>query len=173
MKEMNPLLQKLQSQAPWLFDELGLEVISYSYSAKAFGNSIVDLHSKEMKLRFIQDRGQIFVDFEVPAEPGKRWAMSFLLEAIQGTAPTPIVDLDGVVARLRQNLPSILEALGPGWPKTEQELERRKEERSQALRRRKPLNAKERTEAPPVSRFRRFASMMRATLRRFRSSIPL
>jgi hypothetical protein len=158
---MNPLLQKLRSQAPWLFDELRLEVTSYSYSEKYFGNSIVVLHSKDMKLRFVQDRGQILVDFEVPAEPGKWWSLYFLLDAIQGSAPTPIFDLDGIVARLRQNLTGILEALGPGWSKTKQELERRREERSQALRRRK---------AQPVGRFRRFASMMRATLRRFRSS---
>jgi hypothetical protein len=130
---MSPLQEQLRSHAPWLFEEPGLKVTLDSYDAKAFGNSIVVLQSENMTVRFVRDRGQIFAEFETSAEPGKWLNLGFVLEAIHGTAPQPIFDLEGVVSLLRKNFTSIVEALGPGWLQTKHELERRRQERLKAL----------------------------------------
>jgi hypothetical protein len=131
---MSPLQKQLRSQAPWLFDELGMNVNRDSYDPHAFGNSIVVLQSKSMTMRFVRDRGQIFAEFEPLSEPGKWFDLGSVLEAIHGTPPQPIFDLDGVISQLRQNFTDIVEALGTRWARTKQELGRRRAERLEALR---------------------------------------
>jgi hypothetical protein len=143
---MSPLQEQLRLHAPWLFEERGLKVTSDSYDVKAFGNSIVVLQSENLTVRFVRDRGQIFAEFETPTEPDKWLDLSFVLEAIHRTAPQPIFDLDGVISLLRQNFSDLVEALGPKWAATKQELDRRRAERLEALRststrrERKPVN---------------------------------
>ena len=51
-------------------------------------------------MRFVRDRGQIFAEFEPPAEPGKWLDLGFILESTHGTTPQPIFDLDGVISLL-------------------------------------------------------------------------
>ncbi len=131
---MSPLQELLKSHAPWLFDEFGLNVVADSYDPSAFGNSTVVLESNDIRLRLVQDRGQVFAEFEPPTESSKWWDLSFILEAISGAVPQPTFELDGVLSLLRQNLGRIVEALGPQWTRTRQDLEQRQQDRFQALR---------------------------------------
>jgi hypothetical protein len=131
---MSPLQEQIRVRAPWLFDTLGCSVIEDSYDSKAFGDSVVVLQCEKVKIRFLQDRGQIFVELMPPAEAGKWWDLFFLLEAIHGLVPNSSFDLDDVTSLLRNELVNLIDALGPKWSQTQHELQRRRQERLEALR---------------------------------------
>ena len=131
---MNPLLDQLRTDALWLFEDRGFKVIGESYEPKAFGNCVVVLQSGQIKIRFSSDRGQIFAELESLVAPKEWWDVIFLLEAIRGTIPQPTFDLQEVGSLLRENFTDLIESLGPNWAQTRQVLQRRRQERLEALR---------------------------------------
>ncbi len=130
---MSPLNQQLLQDAPWLFKELGFKVIRDHYDAKAFGNCIVTLDSETLRANFVKDRGQILLYLAPRLEPDDWRDLVFILEAIQGVQPAPRFELEAVASLFRENYPALVEALGPKWQDTRQELQRRSGERLHAL----------------------------------------
>jgi len=63
------------------------------------------------------------------ADPEKWWPVTFVLEAITGKLPEPNFELEEVASRVRNNLATLIEAMGPKYAETKQELERRAAER--------------------------------------------
>jgi hypothetical protein len=131
---VTPLHQELRSHASWLFDELHFEVIKEEYDYKAFGDTVVLLRSQGMRMRFVLDRGQVFAQFEPPTEPGEWVDLSFLLHAINGRAPLPTFDLDGLLSLVRANFDVLIKTLGRDWGATKEILRRQGVERMQLLR---------------------------------------
>lgn len=130
---MSPLNQQLLQGAPWLFKELGFKVITDHYDPKAFGNCIVTLDSETLRANFVKDRGQILLYLAPCLEPENWQGLVFILEAIQGVQPAPRFELEAVASLFRENYPALVEALGPKWQDTRQELQRLSAKRLYAL----------------------------------------
>lgn len=54
----------------YLVDELGFQIISQSYHPESFGNFVVIFQRKDLQVRLIRDRLQVFVEFSLD---GKKW----------------------------------------------------------------------------------------------------
>ena len=135
---MTPIHEKLRLYAPWLFKDRRFDVTMESYDPKAFGNSEVVLESPEIRMRFVSDRGQVSAEFQSPSEPDRWLDLLFILEAICGRAPQPIFDLDRLLVLLQENFDGVLNALVSDWPRTREVLDRKRLERLQALRAKRP-----------------------------------
>ena len=130
---MSPLHQQLRREIPWLFDEVGFRVTWDEYNPKAFGDCIVTLDSETLRANFVKDRSQILLYVAPCLEPDNWQSLVFVLEAIQGVQPAPRFELEAVASLFRENYPGLVEALGPKWQDTKQELQRLSAERLYAL----------------------------------------
>jgi hypothetical protein len=128
-----PLKQQLLESCPWLFEELGFAVVYQDYSIKSFGDSLVILRSPSLRVQFVRDRGQVLGYLASAADPENWWPVVFVLEAIQDKLPEPNFELLAVASELRNNLPALIEAMGPKYTETKSELERRAGERLRRL----------------------------------------
>src|SRR5208282_4584885 len=122
---VNPLVRKIQERLPWLLSDYGFRIVSFSYSAKSFGDCHVLLESEQLRLVFTRDRGFGGATLAVRADPEKSYELGFLLLAIQGERPD--FGFEGTAALLKSNWPAIVEALGPKLAETKQEYERREQ----------------------------------------------
>ncbi len=112
-----PLKDEVQTRFPWLQEDLGFRITRYDYSPRAFGNSTVELQSGSLRIRFTRERG-ISVQVASLAEPEQWMELGFLWYSLTGTQPEP--ELDGWGWFLRDHLPQLVDALGPGYPQTKQ-----------------------------------------------------
>lgn len=131
-----PLKQEVAEQLPWLFQDFGFRVVEDDFDPKSFGNSFVTLESPALRVRFIRDRGQVSAEIASGSEPRMWWNLEHVCELIAGRSVEPGFELSSVSALLRNNLPALMEALGPNFPETKRELERRAEERKRSFLRR-------------------------------------
>lgn len=122
---VNPLIRKIQERLPWLFAEYGFKIIDYSYDARSFGNCIVTLESEYMRLRFTRDRGFSFAELASKAEPEYWFDPLLLLLPVFGERPD--AGFEGTAMLLRDNFPALVQALGPKFPETKREEERRRQ----------------------------------------------
>jgi hypothetical protein len=126
---MPPLKEELIDDQPWLFSEAGFRIIGSDYSPKNFGDSVVTLESDFVRVRFLRERGQVMVDVASLASPNKWTGLVFVLEAIRGALPPPRFELRAAASQLRENLPEIIDGLGPKRDVTEAELQRQDADR--------------------------------------------
>jgi hypothetical protein len=134
MNARTSLKDEVVSQLPWLFKVVEFRIVEERHEPESFGNSFVILESSELRIRFIRDRGQIFADVASCIEPEQWWNLIYNCELLKSPACEPGCDLWSVATLLRRHLPEVLELLGPKFPETKRELERRAEGREQALR---------------------------------------
>jgi len=127
-----PLAELVSERLPWLFREFGFRILESEYDANNFGNSLVVLQSDRIRLRFERDRGQVLAALGPLSEPRTWWGLISLCEVIRNENVTPRYKLDALGAILRDNLPALVEALGPKLSETRQEIEKRRQERSKA-----------------------------------------
>ena len=131
---MAPLVEEIRDKIPQLLSDLEFRIVQDAYAPESFGNSVVVLDGPRFRLRLSRDRGQVLADLAPLNEPERWWNLVFLLEVIHGRMPEPEFELVAVARRVRDNLPALVEALGPRWVETCQELERRSQLRLRALR---------------------------------------
>ncbi len=122
----NPLVRQITDRMPWLFADCGFRVVDYSYDPRAFGNCVVTLESETLRLRFHKDRGIGYAMLASQTDPDYWFDLALLLRPILGERPDP--NFEGTVLLLRNNFPALVMALGPKFPETKREEERRKEE---------------------------------------------
>ncbi len=63
-----------------LLKNKGFKIIAEDHEYDGFGNAFIDFESSEFKLRFVSDRGQVFVEIG-PNTPDNKW---FDLRSIRG-----------------------------------------------------------------------------------------
>src|SRR5690348_336408 len=119
---MDSLKDQLEREVPWLASESGFKVVFASYDPKTFGDSMVVLQSRALRLRIIRERGRIFAEVSPLEKPELWWDLGLILGVTCAKAPLPH-DLLGVTALLRNNLTAITRALGPMLAQTEREIE--------------------------------------------------
>ncbi len=130
----NPLVRLITERAPWLFADYGFKIVDYSYDARSFGNCIVTLESETLRLRFVRDRGITYAQLASRTEPEYWFDASLLLRPILGERPDP--SFEGTALLLKDYFPALVQALGPKFPETKLEEERRKKEVLESLARR-------------------------------------
>jgi hypothetical protein len=119
------LKQQVIDTQQWLLQDLGFRIVADDYDGRTMGSSSVELDSTALCVRFVRDPLTIYAEVAPLAEPKGWWELSLVLEAIQGERPQYGRDLQAAASLFRDNLASLTEAMGPRWPHTKQELERR------------------------------------------------
>ncbi len=112
---MGPLKDAIAERFPWL-TELGFRMTRHAYDPRAMGSSLVDLESDRLKLRFMRDRGVIWLEVAAPSYPEGWIELRQLWITLTGYPPEP--ELDGWAWFFRDNQSVIEQALGPDLEKT-------------------------------------------------------
>jgi hypothetical protein len=128
---MTPLRQMLLETMSWLFEDQHFEIETEQHEPRAFGDGIVVLRNDVLRLRFVNDRSQIFVEFASLHDPNKWWELTFVLEAILDRHVVVGFAVDQIASALVRFLSMITEALCRD--DFQQELERLKSARMQRL----------------------------------------
>jgi hypothetical protein len=137
------LRDEVNARLPWLAQEFGFRVANDTYDHKHMGNSLVELRSDSIHVRFIRDRSLIQVQVAAPAEPERWFELGFLWFALTGNQPDP--ELEGWAWFFRDHVAELSEALGPRFEETKASFNQRIKERSEIMRRHLPprtLNAR-------------------------------
>ena len=146
---IGPLLPEVKEKLPWLFDDLGFVLVWQDYDYKSFGNSLVELRSDTLRLRFVRDMGKIFAEVASPTTPEDWLGLGWVLEAIKDEPASTFTggcELEGVASLVRENLSTLIESLGPKLSQTKQELQRRYDLRVSAPVRRPDLQTRVKAE---------------------------
>jgi hypothetical protein len=131
-----PLNEQLRDRLPWLFEELSFRVTYQDYDAKHMGQSVVELQSAALRVRFVRGMYGIAVEVASLAEPELWFELGFLWYTLTGDRPEPY--LDGWAWFFRDHLAELTEALAPNFSRTKQQFERSQEESRQILARHTP-----------------------------------
>jgi hypothetical protein len=131
-----PLNEQLQNRLPWLFEELKFRVAYQNYDPKHMGQSVVELNSDSLRVRFIRGTLGIGVEVASLSEPEQWFELGFLWYALTGDRPEPY--LDGWAWFVRDHLVELADALGPKYPQTKQEFQRKEQESREILARHVP-----------------------------------
>ena len=68
---MEKILQYLKKYCSFLYSPYNFQMVE-SDSSESFGNALVILESGNLRLQFIKDRDQLFLDFQ-PTSNNKEW----------------------------------------------------------------------------------------------------
>jgi len=67
----------------WIISELNLKEKEFRYNAQNFGNALIVFNNKVIEIRFIKDRGQIYIDFR-NNELNSKWVDLFkILDSLE------------------------------------------------------------------------------------------
>ena len=108
------------SQLPWLTCDLGFQLIHSESNPRSFGDSLVVFQSGSMLVRFILERGGLFLEL-APSGSNEWWDLTLLCGNSANTYPpsTPKESqLDDLEALFRQNFSQLDRALGPDLAET-------------------------------------------------------
>ncbi len=105
-----PLKTELEARIPWLFQSLDFHVTCQDYSPKHLGDSVAELQSGKLRLRFTRDRGTIQLEVASLSEPNRWMELGFLWYTITGYRPEP--QLEGCAWFFREHLSELTDALG-------------------------------------------------------------
>jgi hypothetical protein len=128
------LSSAIASRLPWMTNELGLRLIHVEKDPSSFGDSIALFSSDSMEVRFICERGEVFVELAPPGS-SEWWDLAFLCGIIPGcagdrefsvigsTSGIPYLmpgepKLVALGSLLRKNFSEFKRALGPALPET-------------------------------------------------------
>src|SRR5262249_41146818 len=120
--DAGPFDEVLPRRAPWMFTEYGFKFLEADYSYRHFGDSTAYLRSDRLRIRFLRDRGQVFVELGSRSEPRAWYNLLTLFRAIHGHENDLTYDLEPLLQILRDDLPALIEALGPELEKTKRAL---------------------------------------------------
>ncbi|MGD0436992.1 MAG: hypothetical protein ABSB86_11045 [Bryobacteraceae bacterium] len=127
------LKQEIIQTLPRLPEELGLRFVEDLYLSEHAGDSYVTLQSGGLLVRFVRDRGQVWVEVAPVTAPTSWLPVTFVLEALQGKSPQVQFNLLAAASLLRDHFSELEQALGPRLSETQREMERLKAERLDVL----------------------------------------
>lgn len=134
---MSPLEQELAEKLSWLVANFGFELSQSTYDPRNFGESLVQLESENLRLRFTRGRDRLELELASPRSEDEWFDFRRVLQAIHGTAPD--LTLNGIGPLLQENLQELTVAFGPRFPETRIELERLQQEARDTLQQRLKL----------------------------------
>lgn len=135
MSAVNGIRDFIKSHMDYLgrlgFREVGSQVTDHNG-----GDSLVVMESDNLRLRFVQDRSQLFLDFQpVTTTSQREWFSVDLIRRLYlGRRETSAVLDAGYAAFLRENLADLDARFAPAsWPVTSKELKKLKRVRSREM----------------------------------------
>jgi hypothetical protein len=133
---MLPLKEEVTNRLPWLLQDLGFRITFHDYSYKAMGSSVVELQSDSLRLRFVRDRGPVYVEVAPLSDPERWLELKPLWAILTGHIADP--ELEGWGWFIRDNFAQLADVLGPRFPQTLQKFEQRQSENRAYLANRYP-----------------------------------
>lgn len=107
---MGPLKDAVCEKFPWLMSEFGFRVTRFHYDPGHMGSSFVEMESDSMRLRFVRDRGPVWIEVGARGSD-RRFDLGQLWVALHGVLPEPA--LDGWAWFFREHRAEIEELMGP------------------------------------------------------------
>jgi hypothetical protein len=135
---MHEILEFLVRFCPYLWAEARYRIVD-SEMATGFGDTCLIVGSERLRLRFVRDRGQLYLEFQAAQARDDRWHDSddtwydidLVQELLTGTRPASAeLDADHA-AFLERNLQEIESRFADHRPETEHQLEKLRRARAQ------------------------------------------
>lgn len=74
---------KIKSLFHFLFDDYNFQILQDAYESTDFGNAMIVAQSNNLCIRFIRDRGQIYVELGSLSAPGNWYELSKVLAILE------------------------------------------------------------------------------------------
>jgi hypothetical protein len=103
----------IMKQAPFLFSGTQFRIIELEYYPEHFGNALMLIEDEEIRIHFVRDKDQVFIDFQAPTmrDPRKNWYhINIVKQLITGKIETSCEIVTRNIEFLRDNLEKIKEA---------------------------------------------------------------
>ena len=131
-KAMNELLEYLIRHLSFLYNEQGARFVN---SETHGADALVELELKDIRLRLVRDRGQLFLDFQSVASSSLEWFSVDVVYQLVKKHPGDQSELDDrYVKFVHHHLAEISAAFSPAnWESTERHLHQYERERAKRM----------------------------------------
>lgn len=108
---MNELLEFIIHNCSYLYEKYGFRIIDSQYTSQAGGSALIDFEGQNMRIRFIREYRQIFVDFQpLLAKKNDRWySIDLVNTLVTECEPKDSTMNEANTSFLRTNFSSIIE----------------------------------------------------------------
>ena len=133
---MNLILAFIAAHMGYLWDGARYRITGSEVSTSNGGDALLMVESEELRLRFVRDRGQLFLDFQPSfSSPDGAWFSIDLVRRLWTGQRDETAELDGGYASfLRDYLQEIEHQFGAEqWPATSVSLKKLKAKRAKEL----------------------------------------
>jgi hypothetical protein len=117
MHDASLLSSCLRTQFPEFASSLGLTQVDERYDEEHFGNALLILENRQVRFRFVRDRGQLFADAAEPGNKGEWWDLRFVAELVGDSTLAKrercAVTFGELVRAIEQNYSSIAGLFSP------------------------------------------------------------
>jgi hypothetical protein len=109
---MEKVLQYIKKHCSFLYSPYKFQIVE-SESSESFGNALVILEDEDLRLQFVKDRGQLFLDFQ-PTSNKKEWfSIDIVKQLVTGNIePSAEIDTEKVEF-LKNHLDEIKDIFSP------------------------------------------------------------
>lgn len=101
----------VRRQVAFLFDRFGAVVVSNDYFPRAFGNAILVLETKGLRLRVVRDRDEVRLDIAPLHHPTEWVDSAFALASLENEFSTSGLRLDRTLSSIAEHLEPKLQLL--------------------------------------------------------------
>jgi hypothetical protein len=130
------ILAFIAAHLGFLWDGARYRITGSEVSTSNGGDALLLVESDELRLRFVRDRGQLFLDFQPSfSSPDREWFSIDLVRRLQTGHREESAELDGGYASfLQEHLQEIEHQFGADeWPATSASLKKLKAKRAKEL----------------------------------------
>lgn len=133
---MKAISDELGLCCPYLFDTLGFALVEETFDQDSFGNSTAVLESRDLRLRFVRDRGQVFADIGSMVEPELWWDITLIVPLLGSRQPEQpeVSEVERLATYIRDNYQSLIKLFSRDrFYGTKLKLERLRKDRSEQI----------------------------------------
>ena len=98
---MEEILQYIKKHCSFLYSPHKFQIVE-SESSESFGNALIILEDEEMRLQFVRDRGQVFLDFQ-PTSYNKEWFSIDIVKQLVTGKIEPSAEIDSEKVEFLKN----------------------------------------------------------------------
>lgn len=132
---MTQILAFIVTHMAYLWDGAQFRIVDSEVTTANGGDALLIVESTTVRLRFVRDRGQLFLDFQPTAlRPDEWYSVDLLRRLLLGRRETSAVLDDGYAEFVRLHLREIEERFSQErWPSTRGELKKVKVQRAKDM----------------------------------------
>jgi hypothetical protein len=98
---MEKVLQYIKKHCAFLYSPYKFQIVE-SESSESFGNALVILEDEDLRLQFVKDRGQLFLDFQ-PTSNQKEWFSIDIVKQLVTGKIEPSAEIDSEKVEFLKN----------------------------------------------------------------------